>query len=137
MTRIFRDLAGILLIYALYAAVTVLLYDVDSFLNGEPPIWPVVMWLGSLIGMLLWYVLGEWVIRPNASSTTWYGTWFLLLALIVGCACFVTYKELLSPDSYPWLHFLGGMGAYYLSSVFFSPLFAKYLIWPSRIVRKW
>jgi hypothetical protein len=137
MTRIFRDLAGILLIYAVYAAVTVLLYDLDSFFTDSPPIWPIVMLLCSLIGMLIWYALGEWVIRPNAPSTTWYGTWFLLLALILGCACYVTFEEFKLPDSYPWLHFLGGVGAYYLSSVLFSPLFAKYRLWPSRLIRKW
>jgi hypothetical protein len=136
---IFRDIAGILLIYALYATVTVLMYGPDSFTESAPPVWPIVMLACSLAGTLFWYLLGEWVIRPNASGTAWYGTWFALLALILGCACYVAYMELSETpaDWNPWLHFLGGAGAYYFSTVLFSPLFGKYHIWPARLVRKW
>jgi len=137
--RIFRDLAGIFLIYALYAVLTVWLYDMDLSAWQPADIWPIDMLAGSLLGMLLWYVLGEWVIRPHASATTWYGTWFALLALILGWACFVFIMESqdTSANPNPWLHFLGGAGFFYLASVLFSPLFAKYLIWPAVIVRKW
>lgn len=135
---LFRDAAGILLLYALYAAITVLLYGVNSFTSDEPTVWPLLMLAGSLVGIALWYVLGEWVIRPNASDTTWYGTWVALLALVILWACYVSYREMKDTpaNSYYLLHFVGGIGAYYVASVLFSPPFAKFLIWPARFVRK-
>lgn len=138
--RNFRDFAGIFLIYALYATVMVWLYDPESFLGDDPPMWPIYMWIGSFALTLLWYVLGEWVIRPHAVNLTWYSTWFGLLALVFCSACLVSLME--AGDSsqkltpYPMLHFVGGIGAYYLSSVLFSPLFGKYKIWPAGLVRK-
>jgi len=135
---VLRDIGGILLIYAVYAVAIVLAYDIDL---SDP--WPFIMLLCSLGGMLLWYILGEWVIRPNAAGKVWCGTWFILLALIVGCACYVWFMEEADKafidlaEGNWWLHFAGGAGAYYVSSVLFSPTFAKYLIWPARIIRKW
>jgi hypothetical protein len=134
-TALLRDFVGILLVYAIYAMVTVWLYDPEQFLGDDPPLWPIWMWAGSLLCMLLWYVLGEWVIRPNAHSLTWLAAWFGLLGLVLILAVVVSFLE--NTDSYWWLHFAGGVGAYYVSSVLFSPLFAEYRIWPAKLLRRW
>lgn len=135
-----RDFAGFLLIYALYAAVIVLMYGgIDIFMDDAPPMWPIWMLVGSLSATLVWYFLGEFVIRPNAPNITWYSTWFALVALILGWACFVAYNEFVEAPAQwnPYLHFIGGFFAFYISTVLFSPTFSKYRIWPARIVRKW
>ena len=137
------DLAGILIVYSVYAVNTVLIYGLDRFTGDELARLPLEMLCISLGCTLLWYALGEWVIRPTAPSGTWYAVWFLLLAIIVGAAAYITFAEgreaLVHSDAeaHPWLHFVGGVGYYYVASVLFSPTFAKFRIWPARHVRKW
>lgn len=139
--QVITDIVGILLVYILYAMVIVLIYDPESFLGDDWPIWPVFMWCCSLAATLLWYLIGELVIRPSASPAVWLGVWFLLLAVVVLCAGTASYFEWVEQTDAsifcPELHFSGGIGAYYLSGVLFSPLLGKYMIWPAQYVRKW
>lgn len=140
--KILRDIVAILLIYAVYAVITIFVYggpetfSLESFHSDKPPVWPASMLAVSLAMMLLWYVLGEWVIRPNASAATWYAAWSAGLLVILIAATVATFVEV-ADDASPWLHFLGGIGTYYLASVLFSPEFAKYRIWPARLIRRW
>jgi hypothetical protein len=98
----------------------------------------------SFACMVLWFILGEWVIQPFAAGTTWYLTWFLLFAVVVGTAVWVSYLgpkdhrslDPLNYDAAGW--YLGaGVLSFYLTSVFFSPTSAQYRIWPAKLVRVW
>lgn len=141
--RPFIDLAGILIVYSVYAVNTVLVYGLYRFTGDELARWPLIMLAVSLGCALIWYALGEWVVRPTAPSGTWYATWAVLLAVIIGTAAWISFAEtreaLLHSDaeSHPWLHFLGGAGYFYLASVLFSPTFAKFRIWPAKLIRSW
>ncbi len=135
MNRYLTDTALTLLVYAIYLVAIVVMYDPQSFLGDAPPLWPIWMWLGSLCMTILWYVLGEWVIRPNAPGISWIGTWICLFVFVLVLAGIVTWLE--GMDTYLWVHVLGGCGSFYFASVLASPLFAKYRIWPASLIRKW
>lgn len=141
--RMLIDVAGILAIYILYLIATVMLYGVERFSGDAIETLPLVMVGVSLACTLCWYALGEWVIRPFASAGTWYAVWALLLMIVVATASYVSFREGVlanlpghtDAETFTWLHFVGGIGSYYLSSVFFSPTFAKFRIWPASHVR--
>ena len=139
--QVFRDFALILLLYAIYAVVIVVVYDWQSFTGDDPPMWPIYGWVGSLAAILIWYVMAEWVVRPNAGNGTFRVLWFVLLAAVICCEAFVAWMELTEEsgqsNAYPWLHVVGGIGTYYVASVLFSPLYAKYAIWPASRIRRW
>ncbi len=141
MKRVLTEVVGILFIYAIYAIAVVLFYDVDISAPENWPIWPLVVWAGSFLAMAIWYVLASVVIAPQQPLRVWAGVWLLLLSLVIIGAAAATYVEdFYQTDTFqpnPWLHFVGGVGAYYLASLLFSPLFAKYVVWPARFVRKW
>jgi vacuolar-type H+-ATPase subunit I/STV1 len=125
-------------VYLIYLLAIFYFYGLDA-LSGDD-LWPVTVWITSLAAILLWYVLGEWVIRPNATAAKWLATWWLIfvgLGIFVAVACFMeTFGQTQSTDAYPWLHVVGCMGAFYVCSVLFSPLFARYTIWPARLIYK-
>lgn len=135
------DMFGIFVLYAIYAGVVVLLYDLDTTVFDDWPLWPLLVWCGSLGATMFWYLLGTFVIRPNSPPMTWHWVWLALILVVFVCASVATYMELTSSATtsafYPELHFGGGLGVFYLSSVLFSPLLGKYVIWPARLVRKW
>jgi len=139
--RVLIDIAFMILIYGIYFAAVDLIYTQEVVLGGEhPDYFPWIVLGVSLMANLTWYVIGEWGVRPNASVAVFYTAWFVLLALIVTAAALAAVFEpltFLDVVSYPWLNFVGGLGAYYLASVLFSPNSAKFLIWPSKIVRNW
>jgi hypothetical protein len=126
------DFAGILLTYCVYAGITYAVYQDDILGLGE---YSLIMVGASLFCMLAWYALGEWGIKPWASSGVWLGTWFFLLAVVAATATVIYFLDY--PNSDPYLLFGGGIGAYYLASVLFSPAGAKYRIWPAIHVRSW
>ena len=135
-----KNVTGALGVYALYLIAMVLCYGLDAFTGGEVPVWAIGVLCSSLAAFLLWYVLGEWVIRPNAPDGTWLVTWWLLfiaVGVIAAVVCFLeATAQTQSSDSYPALHFIGGLGAFYICSVFFSPDFARHRIWPARRIHK-
>ena len=97
----------------------------------------------AVLCSLTWFVLGGWGIKPWAPARTWYLSWFSLLLLILLTAtvlCFVRLDGAAPGPVSPQVasfYFLGGVAYFYLASVFFSPTHAMYLIWPSRLIRRW
>jgi hypothetical protein len=97
----------------------------------------------SLVSYLIWYVLGEYVVRPNASGSTWYLLWFVLLILILGSAGLTTYLSQVdmgdtknyTPEYVATFYFASSVLLFYIVSVFFSPTHAKYRIWPAKYIR--
>ena len=135
--RTLINLTGAVGVYVLYLIVLVLCYGLDVFTQGgELPVWAITVLCSSLAAFLLWYVLADFVIRPNASDAAWLVTWFLLLFAVAIVVAVAIFKEMSGSESYWWLHLFFGLGAYWISSVFFSPEFARHRIWPSRYLHK-
>jgi hypothetical protein len=130
--RLLIDFAGILLIYGVYAAVTYWIFGSDVLTIGQ---YALVMLGASLFCMLAWYAIGEWGIKPYAPVGVWLGTWFFLLVVVLITAAALTIVD--AANAEPALYFGGGLGAFYLASVLFSPAGAKYLIWPAKSIRTW
>lgn len=136
----FKNITGALVVYALYLIAIVLCYGLDAFTSGEVPVWAIVVLCSSLAAFLLWYVLGEWVIWPDAPKAKWLVTWWLLFIAVGVVAAVVCFREAIdqtqNADSYPALHLCGGLGAFYIASVLFSPDFARHRIWPAGLIHK-
>jgi hypothetical protein len=100
----------------------------------------------SLVCFFLWYLLGSVAIRATAPASTWIAVWFLFAVVILVSAGVVIYLsqqdllQLLVKDYEPGytagFYLLSGFLLYYVASVFFSPLHARYRIWPARHVRR-
>ena len=99
--------------------------------------------LVSFVCTLLWFALGEWVIRGWSPTSTWYVTWLVLLILIVASAIYLAYLgprgDTAGPVNYTVLSYYLGFGVlwFYLSTVLFSPTNAKFAIWPAKLLRRW
>ncbi|HTD54674.1 MAG TPA: hypothetical protein VK670_04790 [Silvibacterium sp.] len=134
---VLRDLVFILVIYIVYFAVTWIV----AMLAGAPEeAWgeqSLVVLFASLLCTVVWYGVGEWIMRPSTSKGSWYGFWFLLLVVVLGTALLIVILEPLPDVSVEAVFFVGGAGAYYLATMLFSPFHGKYLIWPSMHVRTW
>jgi len=136
-STVLRDFTFIFLIYAVYFVITL----VVAYLQGDIAMeeaWSALSLavLGvSLLCAVVWYVIGEWIMRPSTSRASWYILWFILLLATLGTALAVVIFEPV-PDL-NLVYFLGGAGAYYLATMLFSPFHAKYLIWPSIHIRTW
>jgi hypothetical protein len=150
------DMILILLIYGIYLALILLLSSngvLESFnvgstnrqqaatLSDDFTNSCMIVLAVSLACMLAWYVLGEWGIKPHrAKPGTYWFTWLALL-IIVGIAGVVAYMLGPQPDENAYIlamFYLGeGLLFFYLASVFCSPVNAKYLIPPSKLVRHW
>lgn len=136
-----KDLALILGVYVIYAALTVFVYGSDRFTGDALPTWPIVMLCVSLGCMLVWYALGEWVVPLHSRKVVWWTIWILLLVVIAGVAVYVIFREArdvaASTDlvAHPWFLFLGSTGFYYLASVVRSPTFARGIFWPNSRLR--
>ena len=150
-SRVDFDLLFVVLLYAAYAAVIVVLYGPERFTGDTFESLPLVMLGISLACTVLWYVLGQWLLRPNASAGTWYAWWAVLLVVVVAAASYISFHESAianmavpagqtantDAEAIPLLHFLGGVGCFYLATVLFSPIVTRFRIWPARHVRRW
>ena len=144
--RVLTDILAILVLYGVYAAIIYLVSTQSTILGISPQRFRMVefilhfkndSWIVmavSLMCMLAWYVLGEWGIKPYAPSGTWLLVWFFLLVVILGAAIAVAFMDPLN-STVTTYYFIGGVFFFYLGSVFFSPLNAKYVVWPARHLR--
>ncbi|WP_058187897.1 hypothetical protein [Terracidiphilus gabretensis] len=165
MKTILYEILGALVLYGLvFAAIWILRYSVDPFLLGTGlvadessvnnqlsnlidtfQLYASIVLGVSLVCFFLWYLLGSVVIRATAPSSTWIIVWFLFVVVILAAAGVVTFYSQLKMDEITadyqqgyvaGFYFLFGFLLYYLASVFFSPLHARYRIWPARHVRR-
>jgi hypothetical protein len=131
--RILIDLLGTFLVYGIYAVAIYLIFREDLLTSGQ---FALTMLGISLLCFLAWYAIGEWGIKPYAPVGTWLGVWACLLLVVVASAIAITfYFDAVNAE--PGLHFGGGIGAFYLTSVLFSPAGGKFLIWPAKSIRTW
>ena len=147
------SIVGILLLYALVA---LLIFEIPiDYLTSTGVAKPqkfidlfqqnaYIVLGASFVGMLIWFVAGEWIIQPFAASRTWYLTWILLFTVVLATAVYMSFQGPLEPKSHDPVNYdaaawyLGtGLLSFYLASVLFSPTSAQYVIWPAKHVRRW
>jgi hypothetical protein len=150
----------ILLILLLYVACAGLIYGmVESTWWDDPflvqvknkglfhnDLWPWLAAIGglSLLCTLIWYVLGEWGPAANRlSGGSWIAIWFALLLVLIITGTIPAFwgpADDVIEDGNGWVlvicYMFFGAGFYYLATVLFSPINTKYIVPPSRLIRK-
>ena len=165
-TSTLYEILGALLLYGIvFAAIWILRYSLDPVLlgtglvpgdEGNPniPLSNLVdafqlyasIVLGiSFVCFFIWYLLGGVVIRPTAPAATWMLIWLLFFVVIAASAGVVSWLSQQDMDAassdyrqeyVAGFYFVSGLVLYYLASIFFSPLHARYRIWPAKHLRR-
>lgn len=95
----------------------------------------------SFFASLIWYVLGQWVLRVvrlQQANRFWLWLSILILPFL---ACIISIAFTRQAQSNAWIAYLfyivNNFGVYYLSTAFFSPASFKYIVPGSKKVRRW
>ena len=128
-----RDFTFIFLIFAVYFGVSLIVANLAGDMTEAWAQPSLVALAVPLLCAIVWYAIGEWIMRPSTSKASWYTLWILFLLVILGTAIAIL---ILDPEpDLTLVYFIGGAGAYYLATMLFSPFHGKFLIWPSTHIR--
>jgi len=106
--------------------------------------WAAIVMGTSLLAVLSWYVLGEWGLRAQrTSSGSWMIIWFVLLTLVIISAFAAQFMgpkpspESGNGDLLTLFFFGGGAFFYWLATVCFSPIAIKTVPPLAKYIRRW
>jgi hypothetical protein len=153
-SRVITDWILILCCYAVYAILIVLAVEFDlpneagvtaggngnQFLNDFRT-WAFVALGISLTTVAYWYVIGEWGPKPHSTSQgSWILYWllgFLLAAGGGGVSYFFGPQPSEGGEILAAFYIGSALLFYYLTTMLFSPVNVKYVVWGSKIFRRW
>jgi hypothetical protein len=95
----------------------------------------------SLLGVLAWYVVGQWGPKPHATKpATWTLIWLLDFLFVIGgaIAVFFSYPMPAANDQFVVIIFaVIAALSFYIATVLFSPVNIKFVVPGSKIFRRW
>jgi len=103
-------------------------------------LWAQVVMGTSLLCCLMWYVLGEWGLKPyKTQHGTWVLIWWVLLVVVLLTGILAAFMGPQATEN-GWVlamfYLLGGAGFYYIATIFCSPVNTKYVVSGSRTLRR-
>lgn len=124
----------------LYAYVSPVASTIEQWLDGFA-FYSGVAIAGALLGFVLWYILGQWVLRPKDWKKVSLRSIWLLLLLIPSATAVVAILSTSATQQGGWLadlfYIVNSTVCYYLASVLFSPSAYKFTPIGAGALRRW